>query len=1061
MKSKIYKVMGAALAVVLVFSLGLTFLPTNTPGGPESAEAGTLSWSTMGVPSITGNVIVGNNEDLGPVAISPNFATDKTVFAVVNDVTTPAAPLVYKSLDSGHTWIPATAAVGTDAMAAIALLVSPEYATDSTVYVVVQNPLGGTLLGSSTGIVYRSTNGGSSWGQLGEVTLGTDEVITSMDVSPDGSGMLVIGIADKVAATVPATATSCVQLWGLGGILSWTQYGPAAAVDISAVKFSPNYAIDSTILTVSSLANTQPTLRTIVGGTWDQLPATNIGASAPVGDVELSNVDGAANDLLKASIAVPQDYNATMATTMRVYVSIVGEAAVAATTSNVYRITGTSTGVAIGTTSLATGNVRLYPIDFRGTFSEGTLLGGLYGAAAAAADVYRTTNPTDAGTSVNWYSVTGASNKPSGGALATANVTAFVAMSNDYTNDSTVIVGTQGVNSAFGISTNGAVSFNETGLIEGGNANLVSLMDVKLSPDYVNDNTMFLSSNYGGLGANNTQVWVTTNGGSYWDRCFSANFTTPYGAIGLSNDFATNSTVYVGDRTGTAIYYSGNNGQSWSARTCGVAIQTIAAPDATNVYVGTSAAGGQVAKSTNSGWTWPANLTKATGCTGPIVSIEVEESSLVAGGSAGTVRRSDDGTTWTKVSTTLSGVGDTWIAFNGGTVYAGDGGINTGQVYRSIDGGGWTPLSMTLTAANNAWDIDDVGGLSLAPDGTLYLLDTTVYAAAAVGAAGKDAVWRCINPTATEPTPGTTWQRMGGWTSTAGDDALNLTAVSAGSNLVVILGITAGAATADVMKGYTDTLSAGIPAPTLLSPANGSALSTTYAVFGVDALPNVTAYEVWWSTDPTLNSRVTALNIAAPSTQVGATVTEGYTVYWMARATAPFVSPWSEVWSFDTALTVAVDAPTLLSPGTTAGSTTNVDTAPVLNWTAYKYATGYELQLAKDANMSDFIANLTGASALGNTTAWKCDSTLDYSTTYFWRVRAVKGTAATYSDWSNVIGFTTMAEPVEQEPTVIVQGTEPTPVPDTSTPAYIWAIIAIGAVLVIVVVVLIVRTRRA
>jgi hypothetical protein len=53
-----------------------------------------------------------------------------------------------------------------------------------------------------------------------------------------------------------------------------------------------------------------------------------------------------------------------------------------------------------------------------------------------------------------------------------------------------------------------------------------------------------------------------------------------------------------------------------------------------------------------------------------------------------------------------------------------------------------------------------------------------------------------------------------------------------------------------------------------------------------------------------------------------------------------------------------------------------------------------------------------------------------------------------------------MAEPVEEAPPepIVIPPTAPAP---EATPAYIWAIIAIGAVLVIVVIVLIVRTRRA
>jgi len=1067
MKNRIFKIMGVSLALVLVFSLGAVFMPANTV---DEAEAGTLAWSTVGIPSATSNVLVGNAEDLGPVAISPDFANDNTVFAVVNDATAwpaTAAPLVYKSTDGGHTWVAATANVGVAGDFAIAMECSPEYATDSTVFVVTQTPLGG----AGTGRVLRSTNGGSTFGQLGVVDLVGTEVITSFDVAPDydGTGVLVVGIADGLDATVPATAAECVQIWGDGGVLNWADYGPAAAVDISAVKFSPNYAIDTTILVVSAVAIGTPLLRDIVGGTWDQISATGI-------DIGATGIDDFAYDalagdsLLAADIALPSDYNGTVATLRRAYVSIVSDAAGAATLTNVYRITGTATGTEIATATVS-GTVKITGIEYRGTYAEGTLMGALWEATpGGAADVYRTTNPTDAATSVVWYNCAGNANKPTGGALATANTTAWIAMSVDYENDSTVIVGTQGDDSAFGASTDGATNFNERGLIECASP-LTNLMDVQLSPDYANDSTMFLTTNLTAASANDVQVFVTTNGATYWDRCFVENWTTPCGVVALSDEFATDSTVYVGDQTGNDIYYSANTGQSWSARTCGVTIQTIAATDATTVYVGEDVAG-RVAKSNNSGWTWPASIRKSTGNTAPIYSLVAEESTIIAGGNGGTVRRSDDGgATWSKVGATLSGALDVWVAYDSGNdiVYAGDGGAATGQMYRSEASGSWVPLTMPALT-NDAYDIDDVGviaatsagaGLALAADGTIYAVDPTAYLAVA-NAPYKDSIWRCIAPTTAEPTPGTTWERVGGWTSTATDNAMHLTSVSGGSNILVMLGDTDNSGSAEVMRMYTDTLSAGIAPPTLDFPADGSALSTTYCVFGIKAIANVTQYEIRWATDSTLTSRYTQLFIEAPQVQVGGTVTEGYTIYWKARATEPFLSPWSEVWTCHTALVSEVDAPRLLSPGETAGSTVDVPINPVLNWESWKYASGYEFQLAKDADMTDFIADLSGANALGNVTSWKCTTTLAYSTTYFWRVRAILGTATTYSDWSNIIGFTTMAKPVEPTPPVIIEPAPPAPAPvEPTTPSYVWAIIGIGAVLVIVVVVLIVRTRRA
>ena len=94
--------------------------------------------------------------------------------------------------------------------------------------------------------------------------------------------------------------------------------------------------------------------------------------------------------------------------------------------------------------------------------------------------------------------------------------------------------------------------------------------------------------------------------------------------------------------------------------------------------------------------------------------------------------------------------------------------------------------------------------------------------------------------------------------------------------------------------------------------------------------------------------------------------------------------------------------------------------------------------------------------------AWVTEA-LEYATTYYWRVRAEKD--GVFSDWAVCI-FTTMEEPVPAPPPVVVEPTPPAPVVPTPiielppTPTWVWAIIAIGAALIVVVIVLTVRTRR-
>jgi hypothetical protein len=155
--------------------------------------------------------------------------------------------------------------------------------------------------------------------------------------------------------------------------------------------------------------------------------------------------------------------------------------------------------------------------------------------------------------------------------------------------------------------------------------------------------------------------------------------------------------------------------------------------------------------------------------------------------------------------------------------------------------------------------------------------------------------------------------------------------------------------------------------------------------------------------------------------------------------------------------------PQLLAPQSGA---TDVSLNPGFSWARWGNATEYEFILATDSELTNAIE---GTPVYVERTSWQVPAgTLDYSTTYFWGVKATKPTESP----QNIGSFTTMAEPVEEEPPeIIVEQPDITvEAPDVTveappaepgiTPSYLWAIIAIGAVLVIVVIVLIVRTRR-
>jgi hypothetical protein len=163
----------------------------------------------------------------------------------------------------------------------------------------------------------------------------------------------------------------------------------------------------------------------------------------------------------------------------------------------------------------------------------------------------------------------------------------------------------------------------------------------------------------------------------------------------------------------------------------------------------------------------------------------------------------------------------------------------------------------------------------------------------------------------------------------------------------------------------------------------------------------------------------------------------------------------------------AAAPPTVIQTAPKAGATDIPISNIPFTWTSVEGATSYELELSAKADMS---VTIDTATAVG--TAYTYTGTLDYGFPYYWQVTALREGAVKAK--SDVATFITMAEPVEPTPPVVIEpapppvinlpapvvNIPPAPAPTQITPGWIWAIVAIGAILVIAVIVLIVRTRR-
>jgi hypothetical protein len=152
----------------------------------------------------------------------------------------------------------------------------------------------------------------------------------------------------------------------------------------------------------------------------------------------------------------------------------------------------------------------------------------------------------------------------------------------------------------------------------------------------------------------------------------------------------------------------------------------------------------------------------------------------------------------------------------------------------------------------------------------------------------------------------------------------------------------------------------------------------------------------------------------------------GATCYWRVRATEPVLSPWSDKWSFTTSIGSQALAPVLESPEAGASG---VAIKPIFQWSAIAGADSYELMVSTRAELDNPTILKTDSYAL-TSTAWQCNVSLDYDTTYYWKVRAVNGD--THSAWSAVGAFITVPAPLEAE-----SPPEPPPSPPT-TNSFDW-----------------------
>jgi photosystem II stability/assembly factor-like uncharacterized protein len=1102
-KKKIPKILGVAVTLAMVLTLTAAFFAP--PAAANPAE--TLNqWYTFDYPKagsagdwfIQGTTTAEKIDEVREIT----QAINGDLYAYVQ-LGASHTNQIFKSTDGGHTW----AETNYSATTADGGVGNGTTGGSGPVFDMVCSTIDENVVYVTDGCyVYKTDDGGDTWSFVAQDSLETAltgacgcavcgktspswRVITSLDVTYDADGNPFVFIGTRAhTATCDGTPTSfpgsVYYIAEAGYPANWTDlslscYG-GGNYDVLAVGCAPDWA-DSheTFVVVSNGTETHViyTKGSVCG--WTEFAQLKYNCSNSFGSFAASR------------IGFPDDWVDSQTLFVGVTTSGNGGDVYMAMQDNAIdmNVEGISTGC-VGDVL----DTDIISLDVMGPADEASLIAGAF----SSTDVYYS---TDGGWSWDL-----SDKVPTG-----ANWT-YVIFYQD-----TALAATSGCDCAVSMSCGEAVGqyWNQISLIA---TNIDCVKWGDFSPGYLSadSHTMYLLtvSNDGSCPETDS---LFRYDGTYWDRVLSSsivgtidtNAEQAFEWVEVSPDFLSTNCVYLGnDRL--EGWRTTDAGCSWTKLTfpCSPRPEVSAAvviDENTVIAGGAGSEHGYVYKTTRHGtrpWDkYEVNKTKE-GSVAVSFALEpgyTDPGSVLLGDNLSQVWISEDGgETWDLVgdcATVLTGTNYTWVIFDPGyatnhTIYAAAG----SHIARCI-------IDPSLDWADQTWKdigydycgdsittLESASGIAIAGDTALYVADIAPY-----GGHPACGVYRSLNPTETDETDVVFENLVTGLTKY---DFPVLGTQLAGLKLTVdvsdngcaenVLWSLDSAPSYEVdstmvypcqnVWTYEDTLAQ----PVVLDlPVDAQKLTkTTEATLSWKALCDADCYEVsLYAYCPECPDQKLAITVPCTSPccldsiREGCTPTcttdktcvvvdsldPGTTYYWQVRVCygAPTLSKWSEERSFTTAM-MAVPFANLCSP---ACGSQDIILTPNFAWGAVEGATGYEVQLSTTETFT--VGVVKGKTMVS---AWVCPTTLDYATTYYWRVRAEKDTV--YSDWTYCM-FTTMAEPVAPTPPVVIQQVPPSAPPVINippatmiTPTWIYAIIGVGAALAIVVIVLIVRTRR-
>lgn len=1008
---------------------------------PAQADSA-LKWEEIDKPGTNGNVVVSPSE-VSEIAIG----SSGVLYAVDS-----ANSALYRSLDGGATWEDITDKVAGEGagLPYSKITVAPD--KPGIVAVVTD---GGTA-------VYLSTNGGMEWTDTGVPTIqGEIQAIAISEKYTENSKSrweIAIGTADW------GNNTTSGQVWvyQIGKTIPLWQ-NQDLTVDpshiggeVSALAYSPNYPDDLTLLAVASTGSDDVTadyqnktwlclgVRDTSEGTteWNNLPDFPP-PTYPVEIAELGDVPSAGDDVgvsINSSLALPSNYSSSEASKRWLFVSYDRQPTDAG--DDVYLLEDDIT-VRL---DVDNGNaIDISSIAYHGTTSSGILLAGDVEPVASSltVQVRRATEPFDAATTWELATV-----PPTGPGNARVGWSPDGQVAYCGTGQ---LPGDDLDESALSASVDDGDKWRQLGLID----TEIIIADVAPSPD---GESLFVTtcSPYGPEG-----IWRSISDplGRYWQRMLTLDTDTDAIILRLSLDYSQDKTIYAAEVGGNlmAVSFTGGSSWNWRQASSGELVDMVV-EDENTVYI--ALADGVIKKSTQGGHIWRSQgdtfITEIN-----MLALAGDETILIGSKDGRVAYSTDGGESFVRIPEVIgSGTGDVQVAADAnfaenGIIYAAtniaDEGIWRWTIGVSDE---WDQIDQSITELGGG---QQIGGLAVGTEGTLYALRLEP----------DGGVLRSLNPTEADPDDIEFELVNRGLPAGARFDPtpffptlpyLKLVGDAEQNQLWTI------DTDNQTIYRFRDTLSKSNPTP--VAPQAGDIIVINYSGY-IDSLIlqweevagareyEVAIYRDAGATQEIWSATTDGLAIDAVRNDDPVTLYSGTTYYWRVRAIEPIKSPWSEVRSFASPLGIEEWSP-LVSPDRVSPlpGANDVSVRPAFSWESADGAIGYEFILAKDSGFTEVVVAFTGADAL-TSSAWNCDIELDYSTSYFWKVRAISNDS--HSEWG-INSFTTEAAPAEMLPP---ESSSPLVVePAPTVPAYIIGIaIGVAAILVIVLLVFIVRTR--